>query len=62
MPDNAENALPEHEITVFVVGLTEVEFQEMFERVAEAAHRLDQQVTCSGGKVPEPRTSPGERE
>lgn len=42
------------EMTVFVFDATDEEAEAMFDRVALAAHALDEQVTCSSGSAGEP--------
>lgn len=39
----------EYTITVSAFGLTESEQEALFDRVAVAAHALEQQVVCFGG-------------
>jgi len=38
-----------YEVAVTAAELTDEEAEALFDRVAEAAHRLDQQVICSAG-------------
>lgn len=40
-------------ITIQAFGLTDAEAEAMFDRVADAAHDLDEEVTCSMGPADE---------
>ena len=41
----------DYEVIVSAFGLSAEQFDALFDRVAEAAHALDESVTCSGGMV-----------